>query len=229
MVSIWDLYATVYDSLPRHFKPYQELIQEIVGEVKKHSDKCRVLDAGCGTGNYSLALAKIGYDVIGIDYSESMLNRAEKKRRNISAGKAQFLKLDLTGKIPYPDNYFDCILSIHTMYTISETEPVLKEYYRVLRPDGRLILSELQRPISIVKCLKEARQRDGLIAALGVFYHFFLVGIFNLIIAERQVTGFYHYWNESEVRGKLSEAGFEILSIKETYTTNVDLLVISTK
>jgi ubiquinone/menaquinone biosynthesis C-methylase UbiE len=229
MASIWDLYATVYDSLPKNFKPYQELVEEIVGEVRKCSDKGRVLDAGCGTGNYSLALAKLGYDVTGIDFSESMLKRADKKKGNINSGNLQFLRLDLTGKLPYPDNYFDCLLSIHSLYTISETGPVLNEYYRVLRPNGTFVLSELQHPIAIIPCLKEAKQRDGVRAAINVFCHLFLIGIFNFIIAERQVTGFYHYWSESELRKKLLEAGFKIISVKETYTDNVDFLVISTK
>jgi 2-polyprenyl-3-methyl-5-hydroxy-6-metoxy-1,4-benzoquinol methylase len=98
MMSIWDLYAMVYDSLPKHFKPYQELVKEIVREVSKCSVKGRVLDAGCGTGNYSIALAKLGYDVIGVDFSESMLMRAEKKKKSIDSGKLRFNKVDTHGQ-----------------------------------------------------------------------------------------------------------------------------------
>jgi ubiquinone/menaquinone biosynthesis C-methylase UbiE len=219
----------VYDSLPKYFKPYQELVKEVVREIRTYSDRGTILDAGCGTGNFSLALAEMGYDVTGIDSSKSMLRRAEEKRKKVADGKMQLLKLDLTNKLPYPNNYFDGIISIHALYTIKDTGPVLKEYQRVLRPNGRFVLSESQRPFAIIPSLKEAKQKYGLKAAVGVLYHLFLLGIFNLIIAERQVTGFYHYWNESELREKLSEAGFKIISIKETYTNNLDLLIISTK
>lgn len=229
MNSIWDLYAMVYDSLPKYFKPYQELVQEVVREVSACSDKGAILDAGCGTGNYSLALAEMGYNVTGIDSSKSMLRRAEEKRKKVDDCKIQLLKLDLTKKLPYPNNYFDGIISIHALYTIKDTGSVLKEYQRVLRPNGRFILAESQRPFSIMPSLKETKQKYGLKAAIGVFYHLFLLGILNLVIAERQVTGFYHYWNENELREKLSEAGFKIVSIKETYTNNLDFLVISTK
>ena len=39
----------------------------------------QVLDAGCGTGTYALALAKAGFNVIGIDYASGMLARARAK------------------------------------------------------------------------------------------------------------------------------------------------------
>ena len=81
MVSFWNLYATVYDSLPNHFQPYQKLLEQVVGAVSKFSDKGRILDAGCGTGNFSIALAKKGYDVVGIDYTEGMLKELWGKRK----------------------------------------------------------------------------------------------------------------------------------------------------
>jgi ubiquinone/menaquinone biosynthesis C-methylase UbiE len=229
MANFWDLYAMVYDSLPNHFTPYRELIEQIIWEVREYSNEGTIMDAGCGTGNFSLALAKIGYGVTGIDYSESMLKRAEKKKENAGDCDLQFLKLDLTNGLPYPDNYFDMIISIHTLYTIRNTAPVLKEYYRILRPTGRFILSETQRPVAIMPTLREAMQRSGLGEVINVFYHLFILGIFNIIIAERQASGFYHYWNESELKEKLLGAGFKIISVKATYTNNLDLLVISTK
>ena len=115
------------------------------------------------------------------------------------------------------------------MYTISDTGPVLDEYFRVLRPEGVFILSELQRPISIIPCLKEAKYTGGWREVISVFCHLFLIGIFNFIVVERQMTGLYHYWNEKELREKLSKAGFNIISIREAYTTNVDLFVNSKK
>ncbi len=229
MVSFWDLYASVYDSLPKHFQPYQELIEQVVEEVRTHSDKGTILDAGCGTGNFSIALAKTGYDVTGIDYSESMLKRAEKKKKNASNCYLKFLKTDLRNRLPYPDNYFDKIISIHVLYTIKDTDLVLREYNRILRPNGQFVLSEFQRPIEIMPALRETIQRGGLKEAINVFYHLFFLGLFNVVIAERQASSFYHYWSKSELKGKLLEAGFRVISVKETYTNNLDLLITSIK
>jgi hypothetical protein len=84
-------------------------------------------------------------------------------------------------------------------------------------------------PVKLIPCLKEAKKRNGLKGAAIVFCSLFLPGVINLIIAERQVTGFYHYWNEYEIREQLSEAGFTIISIRETYIDNMDLITISHK
>ncbi len=114
MISFWDLYATVYDSLPNHFQPYQRLLEQVVEEVSKYSDKGIILDAGCGTGNFSMALAKRGYDVVGIDYTEGMLKRAKRKKKNAGIKNIELLKLDLEKELVFPDNYFDGIISVHT-------------------------------------------------------------------------------------------------------------------
>lgn len=229
MVSFWDLYATVYDSLPNHFQPYQKLLEQVVEEVSKYSDKGIILDAGCGTGNFSIALAKRGYDVVGIDYTERMLKRAKEKKKNGGINNIELLKLDLEKELAFPDNYFEGIISVHTLYTMRDPELVIKEYYRILRPNGHFVLSELQQPIEIMPVIKEAMNRGGLGEAIDVFYHLFVLGLFNVVLGKRQGSGIYHYWSESELKEKLSKAGFRIISVKEAYTNNWDLLVTSIK
>jgi ubiquinone/menaquinone biosynthesis C-methylase UbiE len=229
MVSFWDLYATVYDSLPNHFQPYQKLLEQVVGEVSKYSDKGLILDAGCGTGNFSMALAKRGYDVIGIDYTEGMLKRANEKKKNAGIKNIELLRLDLEKKLAFPDNYFEGIISVHALYTMRDPELAIKEYYRILRPNGQFVLSELQHPIAIMPVIKEAMNRGGWREAIDVFYHLFILGLFNVVLGKRQGSGIYHYWSESELKEKLSKVGFRITSIKEAYTNNGDLLVTSIK
>ena len=229
MISFWDLYATVYDSLPNHFQPYRKLLEQVVEEVSKHSDKGRILDAGCGTGNFSIALAKRGYDVVGIDYTEGMLNRAKGKKENAGIKNMELLKLDLEKELAFPDNYFEGIISVHALYTMRDPDLVIKEYYRVLRPNGQFVLSELQQPIAIMPVIKEAMNRGGWGGAIDVFYHLFILGLFNVVLGKRKGSDIYHYWSESELREKLSKAGFRVVSVQEAYTNNRDLLVTSFK
>ena len=229
MVSFWDLYAVVYDSLPKHFKPYRELLQQIVDEVGKHSDTGMMLDAGCGTGNFSMALAERGYDVVGIDYSERMLNRADGKRKKAGFSNVELHKSDLEKRLEFPDHYFEGVISVHALYTMKDPELVIKEYHRILRPNGQFILTELRRPIGLMPIIKEAMNRGGLREALDVFCHLFVLGLFNVILRKRQGSGTYHYWSEGELREILSRVGFRITSVKETYTNNWDLLVTSIK
>lgn len=227
MLAFWDLYATVYDSLPNHFQPYQKLVQQVVEEIEKYSGKGIILDAGCGTGNFSIALAKRGYDVVGVDYAEGMLNRARSKRNGIS--NLQLLRLDLEKGLAFPDNYFSGIISVHTLYTMRDPERALKEYHRLLCPDGVFVLSELQQPIEIKPVIEEAINRDGWGKAIDVCYHLFLLGLFNVALGKKLRSGVYHYWKENELKEILTGAGFSIISVRETYTNNRDLLVTSIK
>ena len=73
-------FALVYDTLMDN-TPYDRWCELIVGILKRYGiEKDLVLDLGCGTGTLTELLAKEGYDMIGVDYSEEMLSRAMEKR-----------------------------------------------------------------------------------------------------------------------------------------------------
>ncbi len=73
-------FALVYDTLMDN-TPYKEWCERICGILKENGiEKELVLDLGCGTGTLTELLAKEGYDMIGIDYSQEMLSRAMEKR-----------------------------------------------------------------------------------------------------------------------------------------------------
>lgn len=72
-----DHFASLYDVLMED-APYDSWLQYAERHLLKHG---RVLDLACGTGTFSLMLAKRGYDVVGVDLSEDMLTMAEEKAR----------------------------------------------------------------------------------------------------------------------------------------------------
>ncbi len=73
-------FALVYDTLMDN-TPYVRWCDLITGILKRYGiERELVLDLGCGTGTLTELLAKEGYDMIGVDYSEEMLNRAMEKR-----------------------------------------------------------------------------------------------------------------------------------------------------
>ena len=73
-------FALVYDTLMDN-TPYERWCELIVGLLKRYGiEKDLVLDLGCGTGTLTELLAREGYDMIGVDYSEEMLSRAMEKR-----------------------------------------------------------------------------------------------------------------------------------------------------
>ncbi|NJE04617.1 class I SAM-dependent methyltransferase [Thermococcus sp. M36] len=95
----------------------------------------RALDLGCGTGNYTVELKKLGFDVIGLDASERMLEIARSKGLECIKGDAYSL--------PFPDESFDLVLSVTMFEFIHEPEKVVREIHRVLRPGGEVLIGTM--------------------------------------------------------------------------------------
>ncbi len=95
----------------------------------------KALDLGCGTGNYTLELKKRGFDVIGLDASEGMLQVARSKGLNCIKGGAYSL--------PFPDRSFDLVLSVTMFEFIYEPERVVAEINRVLKPGGEVLIATM--------------------------------------------------------------------------------------
>lgn len=77
----YTVFAEVYDQFMEEV-PYEEWRDFLVSVMKEHGiDDGLVLDLGCGTGTLTTLLAKAGYDMIGVDLSEDMLERAFEKRQ----------------------------------------------------------------------------------------------------------------------------------------------------
>ena len=101
----------------------------------------RILDLACGTGRYSIALAKRGYEVVGLDFSEIYIEKARKKAETEGV-RIDFLKGDMRD-LPF-DGEFDAVLCLWTSFGYFEREEdhlkALKEARRALRPSGRFLL-----------------------------------------------------------------------------------------
>jgi len=103
----------------------------------------KALDLGCGTGNYTIELAKRGADVVGIDTSEEMLGCARIKAQKADI-KASFKAADAMN-LPFPDSSFDAVLSNGLLCFLKEPEKALMEMHRVLKPGGRVVVGVLNR------------------------------------------------------------------------------------
>ena len=79
-MEMYDDFALVYDRFMDE-TPYEEWCQFVVGRLKQDQITDGILlDLGCGTGSMTELLAKQGYDMIGVDLSDSMLDIAMEKR-----------------------------------------------------------------------------------------------------------------------------------------------------
>lgn len=135
-------------------KSSDRLERELIFSMADVREGEKALDAGCGTGIYSLELASKGARVSAVDASSEMIERAKDK-----AGKAgaaiDFIKADVL-KLPFPDGYFDIVLSVCALCFINEKDAALLEMKRVLRPGGRLVIGALnsRSPWAFIRRIK---------------------------------------------------------------------------
>ena len=95
----------------------------------------RVLDAACGTGRHAAYLAAAGRDVIGVDASEAMLTRAR-----VKLPRADLRRGELTA-LPLEDGGVAGAVCGLALSHLPDLGPALSELARVLRPGGRLVIS----------------------------------------------------------------------------------------
>ena len=80
----WDVYDKLYDTL-NLLEPYQRLHREVLDKLELKGGE-RILDAGCGTGNFEKLLQNEGLNNVKIealDFSQTMLKRAKRKNEYI--------------------------------------------------------------------------------------------------------------------------------------------------
>ncbi len=230
-LNMWHLYARVYDFLPRFFRPYQRLLADVISAVERSTPKGgNVLDAGCGTGNFSLGLGLRGYNVEAIDISPAMLHPARSKKRKAGLDNVEFREWDIEkGLALYPDATFDCVVSVHALYTLREPEAAIREYLRVLKASGHLVMAEPRSAIKIIPIAKEIYREGGLKDVVKLLVTQSGVGLCNLLIGKRLVDGNYHYWEEERLRSILSRASFRMDAVAPAYMAGSDLLATAVK
>jgi ubiquinone/menaquinone biosynthesis C-methylase UbiE len=134
--SHFDEIATVYDeSLPAH------VVEHYLGKratfVAATCPRGSALDVGCGTGALAQRLAAVGYEVVGVDPSDGMLEVMRARSPQIRAVNASGTSL------PFEDDSFDLVLTVAALHHIADPADVrqtLTEMVRVSKPSGRVLI-----------------------------------------------------------------------------------------
>ena len=100
-------------------------------------DVLKVLDIGCGPGEFSIIMAEEGHDVTGVDITEEMLQQASENARNYNV-KLNLKCMDVHN-LEFEDNTFDLIISRNVTWNLKNPDKFFKECQRVLKEDGRMI------------------------------------------------------------------------------------------
>jgi demethylmenaquinone methyltransferase / 2-methoxy-6-polyprenyl-1,4-benzoquinol methylase len=178
----------------------------------------RVLDIGCGTGDLSVNTARLAYDgieITGLDFSQPMLDMAKQKAGKAGVAKRVNFISGNAEKVPFPDNYFDCVGISFAFRNLTYDNPLcrphLAEVLRVLKPGGRYVIVE------------SSQSRNRIIREIQHLYLKGFVGPVGMWLSGNK--GAYNYLAESakryylprQVKGLLLRAGFKNITYRELF------------
>jgi SAM-dependent methyltransferase len=174
-----------------------------------------ILDAGCGEGYLSRAIAGQGGVVVGVDGSKSLVaaaRRTSTKQDGIRFEQGDITQLDLLGLA----GKFDTVVANHVINDLPDPVPAIKQFAKVLRPNGTLIILMLH------PCFYTTRQErnssvtyqiDGIAASYfshrHIRDHFDVAGLRSPAPTSRYLRPFGEYTK------MLTDAGFVITAIAE--------------
>ena len=139
----YDLAAEGYDKKEKYLNSFEKgKVLTLLPEVKGK----KILDVGAGTGRVSLPLALAGAQVVALDVSEKILEILKRKNKKIQTviGEAESL--------PFEDASFDIVASAFLIVHLKELKIFFDEVYRVLKPGGLFLVSNInQKEPPVVK------------------------------------------------------------------------------
>jgi len=101
----------------------------------------RTLEVACGRGGFVRALARKGAYAVGLDFSRAALKIGRERSLNFEEeSRAAFVQGD-AHSLPFPDGYFDVIVSCETIEHLPQPEKGVSEFHRVTKPGGVLFLT----------------------------------------------------------------------------------------
>jgi SAM-dependent methyltransferase len=191
----------------------------------------KILDIGCGTGGHLVTLAKRGYDVVGVDKSEWMVEFAKEKVRRYGLGARFFVADVLDLKL---DEKFDACISMFAVVNyIVKTDDIIKGFKNVRRhlKHGGLFIFDYWYGPAVLTIRPSIRvkvvEKDGIklirivVPELDTFNHiqrsnYYLLAIRDgIVVDEARETHILRYLFPQELIHYLKEAEFKVLKFCE--------------
>ena len=118
---------------------YAEAVAEEFVVRRRLKPGMQVLDVACGSGNLAIPAAQAGADVTGVDIAPNLLEQA-RERANSAGVKIQLDEGDAE-ELPYPDAWFDAVVSMFGAMFAPRFDRVAEELVRVCRPGGQIAMA----------------------------------------------------------------------------------------
>lgn len=204
-------WATTYDE---GGNPLIDLEEPVVREILRSLPPARAVDVACGTGRHTAFLLSLGHEVVGIDATAAMLERARD-----ATGKNVYVQGDARC-LPLADASADlvtCALALTHFERVSEP---IEEFARVLREGGRVVLSDLHPLIRAIGGGAFFASEDGTFGLVREYLHLHseylaafegaglkVVGCVEPVLTERQIEMFgFSYLRQPEAQ-RMSHLG----------------------
>ena len=175
----------------------QELMDEQLAQTLALPEESQVLDAGCGEGGVAFYLVKHhSLNVTGVDLLDFNIAKAKRgaKRQGLTS-KVSFLEADYSNT-RLPDSSFDGIYTMETLVHSPNYRKTLSEFYRLLKPGGKLVHFEYSMAPNMPVEAKQAVTRVNRLAAMPAFNEFTYGTLENAL----ETSGFesVHSWDITE-------------------------------
>ncbi len=160
---VHDLWESGFRS-PRNELFYELAFERILGNIQPPPGSV-FLEVGCGPGFHAMRLARRGYKVKAVDFSDAVLDVARENVR--AAGLEQLVEIDREDLIDlsYDDHSFDYVLCWGVLMHVPKVERAIEELSRIVAPGGHLVVHEgnVHSPEAIaIVAAKRITRRAGL-------------------------------------------------------------------
>lgn len=224
-------FAEVYDLFMDEV-PYREWADRIVEELRTCGiEEGLVLDLGCGTGSMTELLAEAGYDMIGVDASEEMLELADEKKRKSGHDILYLLQdmreFELYGTVRAIVSACD---SLNYIIEEEDLRRVFELAHNYLDPDG-IFLFDMNTPYKYEKVLAENVIAENREEGSFIWENYYdseeRINEYDLTLYIREEDGRYSRYEETHfqkaydimtVTGLLEEAGFRVEKLLDAET-----------
>jgi len=220
--SLFENYARKYDN--------EIYTQGTVGECDfieqeiRRDKSLKIIDIGCGTGRHSIELAKRGYQVTGIDLSESQLKRAQEKAKE--AGVTICFQKHDARNLQFKGEFDLAIMLCEGGFSLMETDEmnfeILKNATKALKQEGKLIFTTLNGLFPLFHSVKEfyeSAAKEGRAEVKGCTFDLMTFRDHNTAVIEddsgkkRELKCNERYYVPSEITWLLKTLGHKTIDI----------------
>jgi SAM-dependent methyltransferase len=247
--SLYENYSRKYDKEP--------FVQGTAGECDfieqeiTRDKSLKILDIGCGTGRHAIELAKRGYNVTGVDLSESQIARAREKAKEAGL-MVDFQNADARA-LPFEDKFDLAIMLCEGGFSLMETDEmnfeILKNATKALKSRGKFIFTALNGLFPLFHSVNEfykSGQKEGQSQCKECSFDLETFRDYNTVVFEddfgnkRELKCNERYYVPSEITWFLKTLGFKKIDIfgaklgafsrKDKLTTeDFEMLVVAEK